>query len=832
MNVCIKEKQFNTVIGQHKCTNCMACYNICPSGAIEIIEDKDGFAYPSIIKEKCIHCGLCAKKCPALNLSRTKEITERFETPDAYGGYSKDENTRKISTSGGVFSILSKYVFERGGSICGARFVKGGTVEHVIVNNWDDLAPLRGSKYVQSNINNCYKEIKILLEQDKYVLFTGTPCQVAGLYAVLNKDYEKLITVDLICHGTPSQKIFREYLNEITNGKISEVTSVQFRAKTEHWRKPYVCIEGNDFSIAHPASEDTYFCGFCNNLILRKSCTDCRFSKIPRQGDITIGDFWGVEEFDKELDDNQGTSIVLVNSPKGKEIFEKLKPEFKIIKETTIEAARKYNIINRKSIIHHNATYFRKEYAKGTHSSLCELIKNSLDKKNGIAIMNYAFSKINYGSVLAGYALQQKIKKYGYTPLNICFHDNEAAYDIGNLEDFQRRYIDFTPPEWSLEQLKKSNNYFQTYIVGPDVMWLDFNDILDFRNYKFPFVNFSKNICSYAASFGYSKLLRLGKNGEGWRPYTSQELQEEKRLLKRFSHISVREDTGVDICKNNFDVQATHVLDSVFLLSKDDWLSLVPKNARNEKFGAVSYIMHTEKQPKDVSEYIKNIENIKELYKGDTYGLFLSNQKKYKAYGPTVEDWLNSIANCDMLYTDSFHGMCFAIIFNKQFITFCNSNNGYNRHVSLYKMLGIPDRTARSIEDIQRLQNNHIDYEKVNSKLKEKIRLSEDFLEKILYSHEHPDPVRCYMESLELLVEEKVKQKNLTKVVNMYTHPSSPNKQKWYFLGIHVFKISMRKGEKWFYLFGIPLIKEVKKEHNTYYKLFGCIRLLKKAVRN
>ena len=165
-------------------------------------------------------------------------------------------------------------------------------------------------------------------------------------------------------------------------------------------------------------------------------------------------------------------------------------------------------------------------------------------------------------------------------------------------------------------------------------MWLDFNDILDFRNYKFPFVNFSKNICSYAVSFGYSKLLRLGKNGEGWRPYTQQELKEEKRLLKRFSHISVREDTGVEICKDNFDVKASHVLDSVFLLSKDEWLSLVPENVRNEKCGDVSYIMHWTKYPKDVHEYIKNIENIKSLYKGDTYELFLSNQKKYKAEGP------------------------------------------------------------------------------------------------------------------------------------------------------------------------------------------------------
>ena len=189
MTDCLTTNEPNTVVLKHKCTNCMACYNICPSGAIEMKEDKDGFVYPFINEEKCTHCGLCTKKCPALNLEEIKSSTDRTDAPVIYAGYSDNEEIREKSTSGGVFSILAKYILDKGGYVCGARFTRGGICEHVIVDKWEDLAPLRGSKYVQSNINNCYKEIKNLLEQDKYVLFTGTPCQVAALYAVLGKDY-------------------------------------------------------------------------------------------------------------------------------------------------------------------------------------------------------------------------------------------------------------------------------------------------------------------------------------------------------------------------------------------------------------------------------------------------------------------------------------------------------------------------------------------------------------------------------------------------------------------------------------------------------------------
>ena len=840
MTDCLTTNEPNTVVLKHKCTNCMACYNICPSGAIEMKEDKDGFVYPFINEEKCTHCGLCTKKCPALNLEQTKEISERLETPLAYGGYIKDEEIREKSSSGGVFSILSKYVLDKGGYVCGARFTRGGICEHVIVDNWEDLAPLRGSKYVQSNINNCYKEIKNLLEQDKYVLFTGTPCQVAGLYAVLGKDYKKLITVDLLCHGVPSQKVFREYLNEITDGREQEVENFEFRNKRDGWRKPIIKFRIDNSYYYYYYWDTAYIKGFLNNLTIRKSCTDCRFNRLPRQGDFTIGDFWDIDALNKTLDDTKGTSIIFANSTKAVDIFNNINNEFQKCEEFTFDSVKKYNMLQKKSYTHPNRAYFIEKYTKGEYSNLSELITESLEKSDGILCFNFSDTKNNYGSLLTAYALQAKIRKKGYHCVNLLLCDREKAIDAANFDDFRGQYLNETPP--SQKTLKSLNKYFRTFICGPDTVWYDFDNFgTHFNNYKFAFANFSKNICSYAASFGSTKLLKFIRREKFTRLYNQSEINETKRILKRFSHISVREDSGVKICKDNFDIQATHVLDSVFLLSSDDWEKILPKNSKHTRFAR--YILNWGTAPKECIDYINNFEDVNFLYDGINYNdVWSKKQIQYSSQLPKIEEWIEGIANCDVFLTDSFHGMCFAIIFNKQFILFKSMGGEFfTRLDSLMKMLGIPDRTANSVEDIKRLLNEPIDYDKVNAKLQEHLKTSEEFLEKILYSHEHPDPVRGYMESLELLVEEnsqkvtaRIEQnfnEKLNKKEDKKPSKKTPVKEKWYFLGIHIFKKALLNGEQWFYLFGIPFIKEVKKEHNTYYKLFGLIRVLKKAVR-
>ena len=845
MTDCLTTNEPNTVVLKHKCTNCMACYNICPSGAIEMKEDKDGFVYPFINEEKCTHCGLCTKKCPALNLEEIKSSTDRTDAPVIYAGYSDNEEIREKSTSGGVFSILAKYILDKGGYVCGARFTRGGICEHVIVDNWEDLAPLRGSKYVQSNINNCYKEIKNLLAQDKYVLFTGTPCQVAALYAVLGKDYEKLFTIDLLCHGLPSQKIFREYLNEITDGLENEVEDFQFRNKIEGWEKPSISyrLRGNYYYYYW---DTAYIQGFVKNLILRKSCTDCKYSKLPRNGDFTIGDFWGVNAFDKSINDNKGISVLLLNSLKARNAFAEVKDKFKILKQLTLAQTKVANEWSfSKAPVHPSHSYFMHRYSTGKYSSISTLITECLNKKDGIALLNFGDSKINYGCVLTAYALQQVIKQHGYFPVNIKFYDNENIIDLNNLEDFQKEHLDFTAPCGNINKLKALNENIKTFIVGSDCVWFDFANSSFFNAFKFNFADFSKNICSYAASFLTDKLEKCRAGKIGTYPYTPAEKQEAQKLLRRFSHISVREKSGVDICRENFDINAEHVLDPVFLLRPDEWLALQEKKkyeqpAFHEKNGgAVSYIINWGNLDKRILEYIENINSLKKLYNGVTYGELIRDLKKKKAYGPTVEDWVKNIANCDILYTDSFHGMCFAIIFNKPFILFGASGNGFTRHKSLMDLLGISDRRANNVDDIIRLEKTPIDYVSVNNRLHEEIIKSQKYIAKMLNSHENPDKTRIYIETLEKEMNAKIagcEQRMNAKISQLQTEiiklKAIPLKVKWEFLGVQVFKKKLRKTNYWFYIFGIPLIKEVKKEHNTYYKLFGIIRVLKKAVRS
>lgn len=278
-----------------ECSGCGACFNICPHKAIDMVADAEGFLFPKINTDKCINCGLCAKVCPVLhpNYDNQKSL-ECFAAM-------ADDKLRSGSSSGAVFPLLAQTVLEKGGYICGAAFADDKlSVEHILINKSSDLIKLKGSKYLQSNTKDCYRQIRSLLQAGRTVLFTGTPCQVAGLKGFLQKNYENLLCVDIICHGTPSPKVYRKYISELgLKGKLQEVN---FRNKKYGW--------GTINSVTIATSEDEYSClakddifmqVFLKNLCLRKSCGQCPFNKMPRQGDLTIGDFWGVRAYKKTM---------------------------------------------------------------------------------------------------------------------------------------------------------------------------------------------------------------------------------------------------------------------------------------------------------------------------------------------------------------------------------------------------------------------------------------------------------------------------------------------------------------------------------------------------
>lgn len=308
-----------------KCCGCTACKSICPQNAIEMKEDEEGFLYPSINMDKCVNCGLCKKVCPVLNKVLEKKIEQK-----AYVVNNKDENIRSQSTSGGAFTAIAEYVIDNGGVIFGATFDKDFNVEHTYVTKKDDLRKFRGSKYVQSNLKNTFQEAKEFLNQGKLVCFSGTPCQIEGLKKFLGRDYENLITVDIVCHAVPSPKFWRVYLNYQKNRlKISKISDIKFRDKSNYgYKYSTMSIKYDDKKYSEGVETDPFLRAFFGDLSDRPSCYNCAFKKQYRVSDITIWDCFTIEDFDKKLDDDKGTTRILIHSKVGKEIFEKIKNKF------------------------------------------------------------------------------------------------------------------------------------------------------------------------------------------------------------------------------------------------------------------------------------------------------------------------------------------------------------------------------------------------------------------------------------------------------------------------------------------------------------------------
>ena len=297
------------------CTGCEACASYCPVSAIQMEADDDGFFYPQIDTEKCIQCGLCHKTCPVAIMPKPSHEMDRIWMFEA-----QDEKMRNASSSGGAFSQLARQVIEKDGLVFGCRMDEDCYgASHTGVDNEVDLAPLRGSKYVQSRMGNALCQVKRALEEGKWVLFSGTPCQVAGLQSYLgDQSWARLLTVDLICHGVPSQKVWQAYAKELEEEAKAKLTQVSFRDKKIGWQTYSLSCGFADGSVySQTVLEDLYLRGFIENLYLRPSCHNCSFKGKHYKSDITLGDFWGIGEFFPELSNKQGISLVISHTNKG-----------------------------------------------------------------------------------------------------------------------------------------------------------------------------------------------------------------------------------------------------------------------------------------------------------------------------------------------------------------------------------------------------------------------------------------------------------------------------------------------------------------------------------
>jgi len=301
------------ITDKKNCCGCHACYNICPQKCILMQSDDEGFWYPVVKIEECTKCGLCEKVCPLLS----KQIVQNH--PVGYACMNKDDSVRQQSSSGGVFTIVAESVIANHGVVFGAGFDGDFNVVHSWTNSLNGLANFRGSKYVQSCVGDTYKQVSDFLKQGRQVLFSGTPCQVAGLRSYLGKDYKELICLDIICHGVPSPLVWTKYRKQITNGK--QLKTVNFRDKTFGWKKYSLRFTYHNDEYIKEFSSDEFMQGFLKNVYLRPSCYHCNFKTLERQSDITLADFWGIKNIIPSFADDLGTSLIMVNSQKGNTIF-------------------------------------------------------------------------------------------------------------------------------------------------------------------------------------------------------------------------------------------------------------------------------------------------------------------------------------------------------------------------------------------------------------------------------------------------------------------------------------------------------------------------------
>ena len=381
-----------------QCCGCEACVQRCPRQCISLIEDREGFLYPKVDKKACIECNICEKVCPVINQSEAKEplIT--------YAAKNNDEKIRLRSSSGGIFSMLAEAVLNDGGVVFGVCWDKDWRLVFDYTESIDGLSRFRGSKYLQAHVGDAYIIAEQFLKSGRRVLFSGTPCQIRGLKLFLRHDYDKLLCVDIICHGVPSPGVFRRYLNEeianVAKNKVIDVDclhidDIQFRDKRTGWKSYSLRYQLRDnnanlYSNISLYTDNIYMRGFLRDFYLRPSCYACSAKAGKSGADITLGDFWGIEQLKPEIDDDKGVSAVLLNTLLGKQIFEQLSVEKTLMNYAHVQ---QYNLAVYRSVARPQKRdkFFR---SRKSFSATIESLSKITLKEKYIFIIKNLFRKI------------------------------------------------------------------------------------------------------------------------------------------------------------------------------------------------------------------------------------------------------------------------------------------------------------------------------------------------------------------------------------------------------------------------------------------------------
>lgn len=677
------------------CTGCGACNNVCPVGAISMKPDKYGFLYPEIDGSMCIDCGKCEKTCPKLGYQNTNR-----ENPSCFAVMADDE-TRMNSSSGGVFTILARWFLNHDGVVCGATMGEDYYVKHICIQKHEDLPKLQKSKYVQSDIGYVYREMETYLKKGRYVLFTGCPCQVAAVKKIFKDKYERLFCADILCHGVPSPQMWQDYLEE--NFNLQEVENIEFRNKNDGWRCDRLYVKFTDGSQKFiPRPESAFVDGFLSNLTLRESCAECEFCSVQRTGDISMGDFWGIANYEPSLHSPKGTSGLLVNNGKGQALIDAVKAEFSTFTEMPLENFANHNRTKPRCPRNRNIQRFLQMYPQDSFTKAVFQTKRDLYDIGLVG--TYLFT--NYGSQLVQWALYKVLTDMGYSTLMIERPKNSRAPRRSNVP---RLFQNNPYPKYAttmeypdIVSMKQLNNMCDMFVTGSDQIFNN-NAYLDFNRFMVQnFVSDNKPKIAYAASWGHAHI---------WG--SEYDRAEEAYYLQKFDYFSVREDSAVDLCREEFGMQnVTWVLDPVLLCKQADYDKLIDAatvEIPKEKY-LFSYLIRPSDEIIETIETYAQAHNLKIISAVDA-GI------KWKSSVKSIEELIAYIKHSEMVVTDSFHGTCLSIIFNKQFSLLVQKLTGPQRFYSILNVCGISqDIITYNCQDLDKRLNNPvlIDYSVIN----------------------------------------------------------------------------------------------------------------------
>ena len=713
------------ILKKELCTGCGLCQNICPVGAIEMKADEEGFLRP-VINDKCINCGLCARKCPAL--SRAITAHNSFKS---YAVWSKN-NLREQGSSGGVFPALAEYTIKNNGVVFGAGFQDDyRRLKFYKAENKKDLTRLYKSKYFQCDSENVYRDVKEVLETGKQVLFSACPCQVDALKTFLGRDYENLLTVDILCHGVPSPYAYNKFLDEVSSGK--EIKRVDFRDKSYGWGT-LINVEFKDGTKHLDHYNGNYFKAFLSGISMREGCYHCQYAQTNRVGDITLGDFWGVDKYKEDWNDKKGTSLVMCNTEKGEKALNKVMKDIARIEEvpaeTTIEIGKKANgALVRPNAPHPMHKCFFRHLNQGDKFStaLQYAEKSLLDV--GIVGWWIETPRSNYGSNLTDFALYKYVESLGLSAAFI----SPPNFDRNNAGEFNKKYNYRMTMRYPYDKMGENNKYFKSYIVASDTLWYYNAMINSGWTFMLDFASDDKLKISYATSFGNTKNF-----------FPTEEQLKAKYLLSRFNHVGVREFEGVDICKNTFDINATQVMDPVFLCDMSVW-EMLENNAERKTKEPFIFSYMLDPNPEKAHELKKlakkfkcKIVSITDRQNNTEY-----REEVLKDCGvlskATIEEFIYHIKNCQFVVTDSFHGFCYSLIFDKPFRCLVNRSRGASRFDTLSSIAGSEEYMIENLNELSHKTKEellNIDHEKLQKNVKEATRRSQEWLKNALFSEQ------------------------------------------------------------------------------------------------